>query len=253
MRPVVAIPQQATMQTKPVEDGHGAAVAEQTPNCRPASKWMAIVDDQSIPMPERRVRVAAIREQAAVPKDCALVRDHNSPSDVVMPDNGVVDLADGNVFYTKPLCEIKPCATCSEAAKLAYSVDDRWEIVLKTEQTGRTVRDLFTLPDNVDLLRDFKSPHDKIIGDTDSADFRDGPVFITKRVLRYCVIIEGKEYPWDEPSITTAQIRQLGNLPADQSVVCDDAEGHERTLREDEIIKLEPCCEFGRAPKYKRG
>lgn len=241
------------MHTKQIETGHGAAVTEHTPNCRPASKWMAIVNDRLIPMPERCVKVAAIREQAAVPKDYALLRDHNSPNDVVMPDNGVVDLGDGNVFYTELLCEVKPRPKCSEAAKLAYSVNDRWEIVVKPEQTGRTIRDLFKLPDNVELLRDFKSPHDEVIGDNDSADFREGPVFITKHALRYCINIEGKEYPWSEPTITTAQIRTLGNLPADQSVVCEDAEGHERTLREDEVIKLEPCCQFGRAPKYKRG
>jgi len=98
-----------------------------------------------------------------------------------MPDNGVVDLGEGNVFYTKPLCEIKPRPTCHEPAKLAYSVDDRWEVVLKHEQTGRTIRDLFKLPDDVELLRDFKSPVDEVIGDDESANFGDGPVLITKK------------------------------------------------------------------------
>src|SRR5258705_3268135 len=99
---------QIPMQTTEGQKGHGNAVGEQTPNCRPASKWVAIVNDRPIPMPERRVKVATIREQAAVPKDYALLRDHNSPDDVVMPDNGVVDLGDGNVFYTEPLCDVKP-------------------------------------------------------------------------------------------------------------------------------------------------
>ena len=241
------------MNTAQNQTGCGTDAASQALNCRPAPKWVAIVNDQSFPMPEQRVKVAAIREQAAIPIGDAFLRDHNSPHDVVMSDNGIVDLADGNVFYTAPLCDVKPRPACLEPAKLAYSVDDRWEIVLKPEQTGRTIRDLLKLPDGVDLLRDLKSPHDELIGETDSANFRDGPVFITKRVLRYCINIEGKEYPWNGPTITTAQIRQLGDLPPNQAVVCEDAESHERTLREDEVVKLEPCCQFGRAPKYKRG
>lgn len=241
------------MKEEAIKEGCGSAAAEHAPARHPAPKWIAVVGDRLIPMPDRHVKVVVIREQASIPKDHALLRDHNSPNDVVMPDNGVADLAEGNVFYAKPLCEIKPRPACLEPAKLAYSVDDRWEIVIKPDQTGRSIRHLFKLPDDVELLRDFQSPQDVTIGDGDPANFKDGPVFITKRVLRYCINIEGKEYEWSEPTITTAQIRKLGNLPADQTVVCEDAEGHERTLREDEVIKLDPCCRFGRAPKYKRG
>jgi hypothetical protein len=244
---------QQHMHTAEAQSGSGTAAAKLSQNCRPAPKWATIVNDQLFPMPEQRVGVRVVREQVGISKDDALVRDHNSPHDVVIPDNGVVDLADGNVFYTRPQCEIEPRPICEEAAKLAYTVDDRWEIVLKPGQTGRTIRDLFKLIDDVDLLRDYKSPHDEVVGNDDAADFREGPVFITKRAVRYCINIEGKEYPWNEPTITTAQIRKLGNLPADQAVVCEDAEGRERTLREDEVVKLDPCCQFGRAPKYKRG
>ena len=70
---------------------------------------------------------------------------------------------------------------------------------------------------------------------------------------RYFVNIEGHEYPWPRSSITTPDIRKLGNLPADQPVVCEDAEGNEKTLREDEVIELKPGHRIGRAPKYKRG
>lgn len=236
-----------------IKPGQSGALAEHTPASHPAPKWSIVLNDRLIPMPDRRVKIAVIREQATVPTDYSLFRDHNSPNDVLMADNGVVDFGDGNVFYTKPSFEVKTRTTCNEPAKLAYSVDDRWEIVLKPEQTGRTIRDLFKLSSDVELLRDFKSPVDEIIGDNQLANFGDGPVFITKRVVRYCINIESKEYPWNEPTITTAQIRKLGNLPADQSVVCEDSEGHERTLREDEVIKLDPGCQFGRAPKYKRG
>src|SRR5579859_5458689 len=87
--------------------GHNNVMGNPTQNGQPASKWLAIVNDQLIPMPERRVKVASVREQAGIPKDHALLRDHNSPHDVVIADNGIVDLSEGNVFYTEPLCDVK--------------------------------------------------------------------------------------------------------------------------------------------------
>ena len=65
--------------------------------------------------------------------------------------------------------------------------------------------------------------------------------------------IEGQEYLWNKPTITVQEIRQLGNLPTDMPVVCEDVEGHERTLAEDEIVTIKPGHRHGRAPKYKRG
>ena len=70
---------------------------------------------------------------------------------------------------------------------------------------------------------------------------------------KFFVNIEGQEYPWDEPTITVPETRQLGNLPPDQAVVCEDAEGRERTLAENETITIQPGHRHGRAPKYKRG
>lgn len=42
--------------------------------------------------------------------------------------------------------------------------------------------------------------------------FADGPVFITKAAKHYCINIQEKIYQWNEPTISTAQIRQLGGL-----------------------------------------
>ena len=126
-------------------------------------------------------------------------------------------------------------------------------MTLIRKQTGHTLKRLLGLPDNAELFRDFESPHDEKIDDDEAVMFEDGPFFTAKRALSYCINIEGEEYDWDKATITTAQIRALGNLPTDQPVVCEDAEGNERTLREDEVVTLDPCCRFGRAPKYKRG
>ncbi len=70
---------------------------------------------------------------------------------------------------------------------------------------------------------------------------------------KYYVNIENEEYPWDSDTITTAQIRELGNLPPDLPVVEESPDGTERTLAEDEVIQLKPGHRYGRAPKFKRG
>ena len=70
---------------------------------------------------------------------------------------------------------------------------------------------------------------------------------------KFFVNIEGREYAWDKPTITVPEIRRLGNLPADQPVICEDEEGRERTLAENETITIKPGHRHGRAPKYKRG
>ena len=70
---------------------------------------------------------------------------------------------------------------------------------------------------------------------------------------KFFVNIEGHEYPWDKPTITVPEIRQLGNLPVDQPVIEEDDEGRERTLSENEVITIKPGHRHGRAPKYKRG
>jgi len=70
---------------------------------------------------------------------------------------------------------------------------------------------------------------------------------------KFYIQIENTEYEWPKPTITVPEIRQLGNIPADQSIVVEDPEGGERTLAETDVITLKPGHRVGRAPKYKRG
>ncbi len=70
---------------------------------------------------------------------------------------------------------------------------------------------------------------------------------------KFFVNIEGTEYPWDKDTITTQEIRTLGNLPADQPVVEEQPDGTERTLGPNEVVDLKPGHRFGRAPRFKRG
>jgi len=70
---------------------------------------------------------------------------------------------------------------------------------------------------------------------------------------KFFVNVEGVEHPWDRETITTAEIRALGNIPTDQPVIEENSDGEERTLGENETIQLKPGHRLGRAPKYRRG
>jgi hypothetical protein len=70
---------------------------------------------------------------------------------------------------------------------------------------------------------------------------------------KYFVNIEGVEYPWDKDTITVAEIRTLGNIPADQGIIEEEPDGSERTLSDNETITLKPGHRIGRAARYRRG
>ena len=148
--------------------------------CHPAAKRAAVVDDVLVPMPGRRVRVSVLAAQAGVPDEFVLVRDHNSPDDVVLPDDGEVDLADGNVFYRLERCGVEPRGQCREPAKLAFVVNDRFEVTTRANQTGRTLRELFGLPAHARLCRDLESPDDQDVPAGAAAGFTNGPVFYSR-------------------------------------------------------------------------
>lgn len=145
------------------------------------AKWQVMVDDVGVPMPRRIVPVAVVRAQASVGDDFVLVRDHNSPDDVVLDDDGTVDLLDGNVCYTLRRCDVQPRGECNAPAKLAIFVDDRFEVVTRREQSGKLILQLFGIALNVQLIRDFERPNDEPIGLAETAVYDDGPVFVTRQ------------------------------------------------------------------------
>ena len=128
--------------------------------------------------------------------DFVLVRDHGSQNDVILTDDALVDLAEGNVFRIISSCEAPPQATCTGPAKLAFVCDNEWEITLIGKQSGHSLNRLFGLPDDAVLLRDFESPHDVPITDSETVEFRDGPVFTCRnksasREMK--IVVNGRE------------------------------------------------------------
>ena len=152
-------------------------------SCAHRAKWAAQVDDKVIPMPEQKLKVTVIKAQACVANDKVLVRDHNSPHDMIVGDTEVIDLADGNVFYTLATSDVQPRPACTEPPKLAFFVDDHAEVTIRGFQTGRTLRELFGLALNTNLVRDDEGKRDQPILLNDPAEFKDGPVFYTRALV----------------------------------------------------------------------
>jgi hypothetical protein len=82
-----------------------------------------------------------------------------------------------------------------------------------------------------------------------TADHPDKP-----RGPKYTINVENKNYFWDSDTITVPQIRELGDIPADQPIQEINLETQEeRTLAEDEIVQLKPGQGFSKKVKFQRG
>lgn len=143
-------------------------------------KWAAVVNDALFPMPRRVLRARDILHQAGA-HGKKLIRDLNTPFDIAFNDDAQVDLAEGNVFRLADHCQCHPAPAFSAPAKLAFVVDDAWEVTINPLQSSSSLRGLFDLPPHVELLRDYESPVDAVIGDCEEFTFADGPVFRTER------------------------------------------------------------------------
>lgn len=162
------------------------SIIEQTELVVPAPehadpKWAAVVGDRMAPMPRRRLRARDILHQAGAPDGAVLVRDLNSPIDVGFAPDAMVDLAEGNVFRLAHGCRADEIGARGAAPKLVFVVDDAWEVTVEPLQTAESLRGLFDLDDDVELVRDYESPDDEPVGEATEVFFRDGPVFRTRK------------------------------------------------------------------------
>ncbi len=188
-------------------------MAEQEQHCGPQPKWAARIEDQFVPAPQRKVEVKVLKDQANIPPGNVLIRDLNGEHDVTLMDDQVIDLAEGNVFYAVPKDEAPEATGCQRPAKLAFFIDDRPEETFRADQTGSTLRELFGYTLDVQLFRDFESPHDQPIGPEDPANFTDGPVFYTRRKhSKLTIFVNDKEFTEAngvKPEMTGAEIAKL--------------------------------------------
>jgi hypothetical protein len=71
---------------------------------------------------------------------------------------------------------------------------------------------------------------------------------------KYHIDIEGTLFPWDEETITTEQIINLGGWTTNQGGIMIDLDTNvEVTLQPGQIIELRPGLGFSKKHKFKRG
>lgn len=66
--------------------------------------------------------------------------------------------------------------------------------------------------------------------------------------------IEGEITPWDEDTITTEQVAELGGWDVSVGVILIDLKDNtERTLQPGEVVELKPGMGFSKKVSFKRG
>ena len=218
-------------------------------HCAAEPKWAALVDDRAIPMPQQVVNAQVVKDQAGIGPKFVLVRDYQSRNDQVLADDAELDLALGNVFRVIPRCEGAMPPPCHEPAKLAFFVDDEWEVTVEPDQSGLTMRRLFALPQDVELLRDFESPQDEPIADEERIQFADGPVFRTGRIT-ITVKVNNQPVTFHRRRVTGLDIKQTAiaqgvAIKPDFVLYAMKPNGElGPVIRDDEKVNLKKCDEF---------
>jgi hypothetical protein len=173
----------------------------------PAAKWAVLLNDELFPMPRQKMLARDILDQCAAAEGAMLQRDHGGPQDIVFASGTEIDLAEGNVFRTAPTCQASREHRRKDPAKLAFVVDDHWEVTLNPRQTGHSLKHLWGVPDDSELLRDFESPNDKLVQNEDVLLFSDGPVF-TLRHVTLTITVNNKPVRFTQCSVTALQIKE---------------------------------------------
>lgn len=70
---------------------------------------------------------------------------------------------------------------------------------------------------------------------------------------KYLLNLEGREIPWEEATITTEKLAELGGWDLAQGVIEIDKNNNERTLKPGETVELKPGHGFAKKVRFKRG
>ena len=70
---------------------------------------------------------------------------------------------------------------------------------------------------------------------------------------KYIINIEGKLVDWDQDTITTEQVIELGGWDPSLGAILIDKDNNERTLQPGEIVELKPGMGFSKKVRFKRG
>jgi len=70
---------------------------------------------------------------------------------------------------------------------------------------------------------------------------------------KYMLDIEGVLKPWDDDTITTEQIIELGGWDPGLGAIVVDKDNVERTLQPGEVVEIKPGMGFSKKVHFKRG
>jgi hypothetical protein len=228
--------------------GQSDAPAKHPETCHRLPKWAAVVNDTLVLLPKQRATARLIKQQAGVPAEVTLVRDHGSSNDIPFEDEAQLDLSEGNVFYTLPRCEVKPANGCAAPPKLAFVVNDQAEQTLNPHQTGRSLRELFGFAPTARLFRDYESPDDTAIGLDDAVNFPDGPVFYIRRVGVGLTITVNKQTFGEADGVkermTGREIASLVSPQPDKTEVTRHKGTERIPVPLNETVEIKGCEEF---------
>lgn len=70
---------------------------------------------------------------------------------------------------------------------------------------------------------------------------------------KYHLDIEGVLKDWDDDTITTEQIINLGGWDASQGAILIDADNRETTLQPGQVVEIKPGMGFSKKVRFKRG
>ena len=119
---------------------------------------------------------------------------------------------------------------------------------------GRVLKRLAGVnPETHGVWLERQSEPDRLIADDEMASLSSTAVerFRTGKLTQIC--IEGTFFPWEDETIKTEEIAQLGGWDVSIGVIEVDTDENERNLKPDETIKLQPGLSFGKKLRFKRG
>ncbi|MDQ8208822.1 multiubiquitin domain-containing protein [Coraliomargarita sp. SDUM461003] len=144
------------------------------------AKTIASINDNIVITPQKTASIQLLLDQTNLPNEAGLYRDHQSPNDPWFAADEEISLSEGSSFYTgEPPCRASPPVN-DVPAKYVVTVNDHPEYTNRREQTGASLRRLFDLDDDVELLIDTMSPNDIVIADEDPVDLGQSNVLITR-------------------------------------------------------------------------
>jgi hypothetical protein len=119
-------------------------------------------------------------------------------------------------------------------------------VTINPHQTGKTIRELFGLKDDVNLVRDIESPDDEPVALEDAAPFGKGPVFYTRRKhTQITIIVNGREKTVSGRTISYEQVVRLAFDSIDANTVYTvaykkgPASNPQGSMASGDVVKLE--------------